>query len=125
MRSASAVLFAMTVVAAAPAHADDLWIAVAASQSGGESGTNTGITAPIAATAAMQTCNRVGHVLDCQPLAVGQGGCVATATPGAPYTIRGAWALSRQAATQAAMAKAAPGSRAVADCIGDPGLQRR
>jgi hypothetical protein len=117
--------FAMTVVALVPAHADGLWIAVAASQSSGESATQTGDTAMAAFVAATQGCNRSGHVYDCQLIAYGQGGCVATATPGLPNSIRGAWAATREEAVAAALAKAVPGSRAVADCMGDPGLRGR
>jgi len=108
-----------------PAHADDLWIAVAVSESSGESATQSGYTNVAAAQAARNDCNRIGHVYDCQLLAFGQGGCVATATPGFPNTIRGAWAASRQEAIVAALAQVPQGSRARADCLGDPGLQQR
>jgi hypothetical protein len=127
LKAGCALVVAATALAMpVSAHADDLWIAVAVSQSSGESDTHTLGAQPLSlATAAMQDCNRIGHVADCQPLPVGQGGCVATATPGIPYSIRGAWALSREAAIEMAAAKATPGSRVAADCVGDPGLQGR
>jgi hypothetical protein len=119
---AGLVFGVVTLATAMPAHAEGVWIAVAVSQSSGEAAAQTGNTAVNAAGAATGDCNRIGHVYDCQLVAFGQGGCVATATPGTPHTIKAAWAASREAASSAALAKAAPGSRVVAFCIGDPGL---
>ncbi|MHA7663705.1 DUF4189 domain-containing protein [Mycolicibacterium sp. HS_4_1] len=110
------------VGAPAAAHADDLWVAVAASQTSGEEGVDTGFTRQSALINATRGCNRLGGVVDCQPLAAGPEGCVAAATMGTPYSIRGAWAPTREAAAQAALAQAAPGSRVIVDCLGDPGL---
>lgn len=113
----------VTLATAVPSHANDVWIAVAVSQSSGQSDTQIRNTAIDAAAAATSECNRTGHVYDCQLVAFGQGGCVATATPGTPNTIKAAWAASREAAASAALAKAALGSHAVVFSIGDPGLR--
>jgi Domain of unknown function (DUF4189) len=127
-RMVGAALMACPIIAlaaAVPANADDLWIAVAVSQSSGESVTQTGYTNVLAAQHAINDCNRIGHVDDCEWIASGHGGCVATATSGRPYSIKGAWAANREAAASAALAQAAAGSHVAVDCIGDPGFRKK